>query len=502
MQASNKPNRKPAFARATELTQSAPVCNDGHPMTPRGAKYWDSGAIPLIAPEMLGDIIATLADIAIVIDQTGLVLSVLANPVHGTYSNLSHWENRNVRTILCSESIPKFDRQLKAFLEGETMSKPMQINHSDDHIDWGFPVNYTMHTIGPDGSILMLGRDLRPISEMQQQLVKAQIALERDYEQQREYDTRFRVLMESSRDALAFVSLGSGRITEINGVAARLLGRERADLVGAAFAQEFDGRRRGELMESLGAAAMADGPASITLQSNKGRRTIRLTPTMFRASGERMVLCRLESGEGKSAPVEELIQHLKGLYESGADAIVFTDADGIIVSLNEAFLELTDSANAQKVKGQSLSDYLQRGMVDLRVLLENAARTGQIRLYSTKLSGEFGSPRMVEISATYLADAAKPSYAFVLRDSSRADAVRASAAPAGEDNVKSVMELVGSATLKEIVAETTDVVERMCIETAIELTSNNRVAAAEMLGLSRQSLYVKLRKYGLVSKGE
>jgi DNA-binding NtrC family response regulator len=48
------------------------------------------------------------------------------------------------------------------------------------------------------------------------------------------------------------------------------------------------------------------------------------------------------------------------------------------------------------------------------------------------------------------------------------------------------------------VAETTDVVEKMCIETAVELTRNNRVAAAEMLGLSRQSLYVKLRKYGLV----
>jgi len=42
------------------------------------------------------------------------------------------------------------------------------------------------------------------------------------------------------------------------------------------------------------------------------------------------------------------------------------------------------------------------------------------------------------------------------------------------------------------------VVEKMCIETAIGMTSNNRVAAAGMLGLSRQSLYVKLRKYDLV----
>ena len=70
----------------------------------------------------------------------------------------------------------------------------------------------------------------------------------------------------------------------------------------------------------------------------------------------------------------------------------------------------------------------------------------------------------------------------------------------GEDGGKSIMELVGSSTLKDIVAETTDVVEKMCIETAVELTRNNRVAAAEMLGLSRQSLYVKLRKYGLINQ--
>ena len=64
----------------------------------------------------------------------------------------------------------------------------------------------------------------------------------------------------------------------------------------------------------------------------------------------------------------------------------------------------------------------------------------------------------------------------------------------------SVVNLVGSAPLKEIVSQTTDVIERMCIETAIELTGNNRAAAAEMLGLSRQSLYVKLNKYGIEDK--
>jgi DNA-binding NtrC family response regulator len=64
--------------------------------------------------------------------------------------------------------------------------------------------------------------------------------------------------------------------------------------------------------------------------------------------------------------------------------------------------------------------------------------------------------------------------------------------------MKNVMDLVGTASLKELVSATSDVVEKMCIETAIRLTNNNRVAAAEMLGLSRQSLYVKLRKHGLI----
>ncbi|NRB34849.1 MAG: transcriptional regulator PpsR, partial [Rhodobacteraceae bacterium] len=66
----------------------------------------------------------------------------------------------------------------------------------------------------------------------------------------------------------------------------------------------------------------------------------------------------------------------------------------------------------------------------------------------------------------------------------------------------SAVDLVGQAPLKEIVAATSDVVEKMCIETAIELTRNNRAAAAEMLGLSRQSLYVKLRKFGLLDKSD
>jgi DNA-binding NtrC family response regulator len=51
--------------------------------------------------------------------------------------------------------------------------------------------------------------------------------------------------------------------------------------------------------------------------------------------------------------------------------------------------------------------------------------------------------------------------------------------------------------LKEIVRDTTDLIEQLCIEAALQLTNDNRASAAEMLGLSRQSLYVKMRRYEL-----
>jgi len=62
-------------------------------------------------------------------------------------------------------------------------------------------------------------------------------------------------------------------------------------------------------------------------------------------------------------------------------------------------------------------------------------------------------------------------------------------------------ELVGRVPMKDIVSETTDLIERMCIEAALDLTRDNRASAAEMLGLSRQSLYVKLRRYGMGDLG-
>jgi len=498
--------RRAPVARQVEVSHDPDAYEEPAEVTPRGTKYWSSGSIPLIAPELLGDIIATASDIAVVVSPEGNVLSVLINQSSRSFGRLQHWEGHDLRDFLTRESIPKFDAQLSALLhggagDGGRATRSAELNHSDTE-RWEFPIRYTFHPIGPDGAILMLGRDLRPIAEMQQQLVKAQMALEQDYETQREYDTRYRVLMETVHDAMVFVSLATGRISDVNTAAAQLLGASRDDLIGAAFAQEFEGRRRGEFMESLAAAAIGGGSAPVEAQSRRSRRRLGVTPTVFRAAGERILLCRIEPAEIAQPVTDELAQNLSALFQAGVDSIVFTDAEGVIRAANESFLGLADLAHGSMARGRSLADFLARGTIDLRVLLDNAMRAGQMRMYATRIVSEFGGEVAVEMSATYLVDRSHPAVVFVIRDASRAEALRKPGTPVSDEAVRSVMEMVGSATLKDIVAETTDVVEKLCIETAIDLTRNNRVAAAEMLGLSRQSLYVKLRKYGMLGRGE
>jgi DNA-binding NtrC family response regulator len=64
-------------------------------------------------------------------------------------------------------------------------------------------------------------------------------------------------------------------------------------------------------------------------------------------------------------------------------------------------------------------------------------------------------------------------------------------------SVEQLTELVGRVPLKDLVRDTTDIIERLCVEAALKLTGDNRASAAQMLGLSRQSLYAKLRRYGI-----
>jgi transcriptional regulator PpsR len=463
----------------------------------------DVGSLPLVSPELLSRIVVSAADISLIVSSAFLVVSVLANPNHISFGRTKAWEGMNIRDVLTVESFAKFKEVASVVRLDGVQTRSVELNHVSESPPGGqdIPVKYTIHAIDAAGTMILIGRDLRPIAEAQQMLVNTQLQLERDYELQREGESRYRALMRTTRDALVLTSLPAGRIIDFNDGAAALLGADRETLSGAPLAQFLHGPRVGDLVAHVADVAANGSAQPVELASVRTGQKVQVSATVFRANRERNMLVRIDPAGGAAAVQAETAAPLNALYRLGPEGVVFTDAGGAIRAANEAFVSMCGLTGLPAMKGHSLGEYLARGSVDLRVLADNARRNGHVKVYSTRIITAARAEVAVEVSACWLGEQAAPVIGFVFRDAGPVDAIRR--AGAGQyvgDGNRSIAELVGASSLRDIVAQTTDVIEKMCIETAVQMTGNNRVAAAEMLGLSRQSLYVKLRKFGLLNR--
>ena len=467
-------------------------------MTSHGKTKWAERLMPNLDQAATADLISRLCDFAFVISSDGEIIQTVTSPFLAPRLDLNSWKGLQFQDTLTKESVPKFEARIAQFKEGQKEVRPVELNHRPTDQQTELPVRYTYHCAAEDGSTLLLGSDLRPVAEMQQQLVEAQIALENDYDARREHEIRLKVLMESSDVATVFIALDTGVISSCNSAAEVLLGRSRKELMDVSFATEFEDEGVTSLIDRIVTAASDVSITAVLAKSARGGRSYRLIPTLFRGATSQMLLCKMEPEDSSLETVDQLATHLVSFFHKGVDPIVFVNMSGKILSANEAFVSVANVTHAQTLSGRSMSEFFSRGSVDLNVILESARRNGKMRLYSTKILNEHGDERPVEISTTQVRTEREPICVLVMRNARRVEAISTPTNQMSEAEVNSVVELIGNQSLKDVVARSTDVVEKMCIETAIGMTSNNRVAAAEMLGLSRQSLYVKLRKYNLV----
>ena len=466
-------------------------------MTTQEIKRDTFGAMPIPEQGHLDDILATAGDLSIVLTDGGKVMSVSADQENPVFRRLDHWIGRDIREVLTVESVPKLDAQLAALDAGDATGGRMELNHSTES-GGSFAVRYTIHRFGEHGTYLMIGHDLGAIAEIQQQLVNAQIALERDYEQRRETDTRFRVVLEYGSAPTIIVSAETGAITDGNTNAATLFGSSQLGITGDDLSDHVRSSDGTSILKALEAAtAGGKEKADIAVVLKSGDRDVTASVVHFRAASERLFMCSFAEGTHVHTTEDDAYEGLTALFDKGPEGIIATTNEGRILKANEAFLKMVEAPDASAILGTSLHKFMSRGRVDFGVLTKHAPETGFMRHYATNLITIFGGRLSAELSATAVGDD-DGSLIFVIRDVNRADT--SGSLDVNDENARNVMALVGTSTLKEIVAETTDVIERMCIETAVDLTRNNRVAAAEMLGLSRQSLYVRLRKFGLLKR--
>jgi transcriptional regulator PpsR len=464
-------------------------------------------ALDGLAAETVAGLVTAAADIVLVLDRRGIIRDMAFGSEELAADLAGDWIGQPMGDVVSVDSQPKI-----ALLLGEVDSPapPPRARHANHPLPGGgtVAISWSLRRLGDSNQMLALGRDLRVLAGMQQRLIEAEQSLERDYSRLRLAEARYRLLLQSSAEPIVVVDLGTQKVVEANPMAARLLGEDARQIVGKPFAEQLDavsGRALPEWFAALRAAGRAE-PLRARLAHE--RRECRLPALIFRQENSSHALLRIEAIGPAGATQRPPNGHADGQVSAGVsgrsritemfdrlpDAMVVTDADGRILELNRAYIDIAQLATEEQALGESLERWLGRSGVDLGVLLANLRESGELRQFATRLRGDLGGSAEVEISATRLGAPEDPAFGFALR---RRRAAEGRSPRALTRSVEQLTELVGRVSLKELVRETTDVIERLCIEAALELTRDNRASAAEMLGLSRQSLYVKLRRYGL-----
>jgi transcriptional regulator PpsR len=343
---------------------------------------------------------------------------------------------------------------------------------------------------------------MRNIAAMQQKLLAAEQSIEQEYARLRHAETRYRLLMQVASEAIVVVDARTSRVMETNAAAATLVGKPMKRLIGMQFQSLFDGadqQQVDQLMGSLKATGRAD---DVALSLEGGQQQAVLSATIFRQDSATCYLMRLQPiAAGASGIVISRAQAgVMNVIRDMPEPFVVTDLDRRILSANAAFLDSAQLGSEEQARGEPIDRWLGRAGVDVSVLFNSLAEKGAVRQFQTMLRGQFGAVEDVEVSGVASPPGNPACYGFSLRRTNRR---AAEVDPNKRSLLRSVEEmtkLVGKVPLKDLVREATDIIERLCIEAALQLNDNNRASTADMLGLSRQSLYVKLHRYGIEDK--
>ena len=454
-----------------------------------------------LAPGEAAALVAAAADIALIVDPDGVVEDGSAS-VDGLPGGVPQaWVGRPWVDVVTPESRHKIESLLQPRPAASTDAPWRHVNHP---VGPGadFPVMYRALPMGEAGRILAMGRDMRSVAGLQQRLVDAQHAVDRDFLRLRTVESLYRLLFERASEAILIVEARDHRVVEANAMAVELLGTGSRRLVGQPLGTGWPERFQRELQGLLGRVQASGKAEDLRLRATTPRRLDgAVSASLFKQDERPMFLVRLrpqDSGlDGGQARAD---LNLSQLVQSLPDGFVVTTPEGEVITANTAFVELAQMTREEHLVGEPIGRWLGRPGVDVQVMLAALRQQGSLRLFNTVVHGEHGVDAEVEVSAVSVTDASPPCLGFSVRHVGRRLAGTGASAERGSlRSVEQLTQLVGRMPLKDLVRESTDLIEQLCIEAALQLTQGNRAAAAEMLGLSRQSLYVKLRRYGMAS---
>jgi transcriptional regulator PpsR len=314
-------------------------------------------------------------------------------------------------------------------------------------------------------------------------------------------ETRYRLLFQIASDAILVIDAGTLKVLDANAAAGQVFGDAPDRLIGRLFPFGTDAEGSRALDELTTTARNAGRSGDILVSMATGSRSYHASASCFRQESATLLLVRFSAADlapntgGSASSSLRVID----LLERSPDGFVVTDLEGHVLTANRSFLDIAGLASEEQVRGTLMSTYVGRPGADFPVFTSILKKNGVVRLMATTARGLHGQQSEVEVSAVWAPQGEEPCIGFTIRDIGR----RLAASPQGSRDLTRAVEelttLVGRVSLRDLVRDTVDLVERHFIEAALELTQDNRTSAAEVLGVSRQSLYVKLRRHRLAA---
>jgi transcriptional regulator PpsR len=442
-------------------------------------------------------LLAACGDVAMVIDRHGVIRDVAVSS-REIEVDPDHMVDRRWIDTVAEDSRQKVEELLRDALEdGELRWR--EINHVTSK--GSALVRYLALDLGQNGKVIALGRDLARYVGLQQRLLHAQQETERQILRARQNESLYRLLFQVSAEAILIVEAATRRIVEANAQAGAMLGLAPLDLAGQTFAKLFHAEAREAVAVLL--SDNANRGEAVRLRTLDGRSPLLAAATPFRQDRAAYLLVRLQPLRSDTVAENDGARKLVRVLNRMPDPFVMTDAAFNILEANLAFLERSQCATIEAARAAGFPAMIGRPTIDMAVLAQTLREHGWVRRFETVFNPLYGAPEPVEISAVGVQEGLETLYGFTLHARTPlAPAAGGATALAVPQTAEQVKDLVGRVPLRTIVRETTDVIERLCIEAALQLTENNRASAAEMLGLSRQSLYSKLDRYGISNEGE
>jgi transcriptional regulator PpsR len=449
-------------------------------------------------PRVSAELLKKMADFYLLVDSGGCILEVAVhNDELGPIAE-ADWVGRDWADTVSNESRNRIGEMLEQAHAHPGVPVVRDVAHPlADGSE--LLIQYRTVSRGEDEPAIAVGQDMRPMVNLRQQLMNAQQALEQDYWRLRQIETRYRRLFDMVSEAMVVVDGDTERVIEANPQAARLLTADAEGIAGKTFPLGLD-KPGTRAVTGLLQEVRSSGRGTLKeVHSEDGTHCFDIDASYLRQGDETRYLLRIgEHGAARAGGAQPgLEQSLQAALQHAPDAILVTDEEGRVLAANKTFLDLAQVLSEEQVIGQLADRWLGRSGVDLSVLLTNLRRNQLVKLFSSTLQGDAGSTAEVEISATGTDSGAGQNFCFFIRDVGRRVAADHPAAAQLPRSIEQITKRVGRVPLKELVRESTDVIEALCIEEALTLTHDNRASAAELLGLSRQSLYAKLRRYGI-----